>query len=80
MLRFLGRKYGYYPTDAYTAYQADQLCDDFNEAIIDKLIDPHFTSPHDQKAQVDELLNSVLPPFLDKLEVLCGANTYLLGE
>ena len=74
MLRFIGRNYGYYPTDPYTAYQADALCEDFNEAIIDKLIDPHFTSPYDQKAQVDHLFNSVLPPFLDKLELLCRDN------
>ena len=27
MLRFLGRKYGYYPEDAMKAFLADALCD-----------------------------------------------------
>lgn len=71
MIRFLGKKHGYYPADTKTAYMCDMLCDDYNDRF-NAIMAPYVSPPETQKAVLFKALNEILPPWLDRLEKLCS--------
>jgi glutathione S-transferase len=65
ILRYLGAKLGYYPTDPMLAFQSDQIL----EASKDIKMDFVFTKdPSEQAEKCDFLFNKALPTFLDSIE------------
>ena len=52
-MRFLGRTYGYYPTDFKVAYCCDQLCDSYLD-IFNTIVSPYFAP---KKKKNDALIN-----------------------
>ena len=54
ILRFLGRKHGYYPQDAKTKYYVDMLLDQYND-LDNKLKDAFWTPKPKQAAVIGEL-------------------------
>ena len=45
ILRFLGSKHGFYPTDPMEAYRCDEMMDAYSD-VIGKIYKPHF-APED---------------------------------
>ena len=80
LLRYLGKKNGYYPKDPEVAVWCDILCEDYNDRI-GGILGPFLSPPEAQKAAFEELFTKTLPPWLDRLEKLCSkGNKFLFGN
>ena len=78
ILRFLGAKHGYYPTDAYEAYQVDSLLDSYSD-VIGKIYMPHF-KPEAERPALLEDLKTQLTKFLTSIDAQCAKGQFLCGE
>ena len=68
ILRFLGAKHGYYPSDALEAYQVDSLCDTW-EGVVGELYKPHFARKvEDKEAMYPKIFDECVPKFLNIIE------------
>merc|ERR1712086_305099 len=67
MLRFLGRKYGYYPEDPMKAFLADALCDQY-EGILSLIYKPHFAKEEDREEMCKNIFEKTLPNFMKQME------------
>ena len=72
ILRFVGMKHGYYPTDLLEAHKADELCDGYSD-VGGKVYKPHFMPEGAEKdAFIKEIFEKILPPFLKVAEAQCS--------
>ena len=79
ILRFLGKKYGYYPEDPLEAHKVDYLIDCYNDkflgialnsALPPQLLESPFSIPS----------NKAIPEWLDFLEPYLAEGQFLCGE
>ena len=79
IVRYLGRKYGYYPTDLELAYEVDNL-NELYQDVLPKLYTPVFAQGDDAKAAAIETCFKTLEPFLVHIESVLKDSGYLVGE
>ena len=79
IVRYLGRKYGYYPQDQVQAYECDNLTELYAD-VISKLYMPVFTQGDEAKAAAIETAFKTLEPFLEHVEGVLKESGYLVGE
>ena len=79
MLRFLGKRHGYYPTDPMEAYKCEELIDVYRD-LVDRIQSwyPMFQKNH-EKMNAD-LLGIAIPKFLDYIEPVCGKHKFLVSD
>lgn len=81
LLRYLGKVNGLYPRDATVAVQCDILNEDYNDAYLPKIGGSILAAPEKQKEAILDVVNNILPPFMDRVEKLCSkGNKYLFGN
>ena len=80
LLRFLGRKHGYYPSDPALAYRADALTDDYAD-VFPKIAEAHLAPDEATRGPLlPALFGQTLPAFLDQVEPLCAKGQFLTGD
>ena len=81
ILRFVGMKHGYYPTDPLLACQADSLCDGY-EDIMGSIYKPHFMQPGAEKdALIKDIFEKTLPKYCKIMEEQCSkGHKFILGD
>ncbi len=83
ILRFLGVKHGYYPTDAFEAYRADSFVDALND-LVNQLTNVKWEADADkQKELFMAVFTETLPKFLTVCEARLSSNSnplFLVGE
>lgn len=79
ILRYLGIKFGYYPTDHDDAWCCDSLMDGLND-ILPKIYGPFLAKPEDREAMYPALFDDALPKLLDICEQRLEGKTYLCGD
>ena len=79
--RFLANSHGLYPQDKLKAYHCDRLVDASN-AYISTVYKPVFAQGDEAKAAaMNEVLDDVLPKFLDYIEPECAkAENFIVGD
>ena len=71
ILRFVGMKHGYYPTDPVQAAEADTLCDTYLD-FFQKIPSIYFAGDAAKDGLMNDLFNNILPKFLDYINPLCA--------
>ena len=64
ILRLLGMKHGYYPTDPMEAYKCDSLIDGYMD-VLGKIYKPHFKADGPEKDEaIKEIFEKLIPGFV----------------
>ena len=83
ILRYLGRLYGFYPTDAYDAWRADSFIDALSDTMM-QLAKMQFEQDTDKKIELfTKWAGETFPATLAKLEKRLAANSsqnFLVGD
>ena len=79
IVRYLGRRHGYYPTDQDQAYEVDNLTELYAD-VIGKLYMPVFTQGEEAKAAAIETAFTTVNTFLTHVESVLKDSGYLVGE
>mmetsp|Transcript_23863 Transcript_23863/g.18215 ORF Transcript_23863/g.18215 Transcript_23863/m.18215 type:complete len:210 (-) Transcript_23863:77-706(-) len=83
MLRFMGKKHGYYPEDPMAAWRVDSIMDALDDAH-QSLVKVFFSQNEEEKKEAGiKATTEVLPKFLSKLDKILAANVtqdYLVGD
>jgi len=79
IMRMLGMKYGYYPTDPMEAFKSDELSDYYLD-IMGKVYPPFFKPEDQREAMYPEIFDNVLPKFLDLIDPHCAKGQFIVGE
>lgn len=79
ILRSLGMKYGYYPTDPMKAWECDAIIDGYMD-IIAKTFAPLLASETEKEGLIKELFEKIMPKFLGVCEQRLQGKTYLCGD
>mmetsp|Transcript_7412 Transcript_7412/g.12523 ORF Transcript_7412/g.12523 Transcript_7412/m.12523 type:complete len:210 (-) Transcript_7412:72-701(-) len=80
ILRLLGMKHGYYPTEPMKAYESDMLCDVYAD-VIGVMYKPLFAEGQGKLDIMEDIFTKVLPKFLTFLEpILAKGTKFLVGD
>ena len=79
ILRFAGKRAGYYPTNVYQAFKVDSLMDTYSDCRA-KLAGPFFARPAAHEAMFKEIFETAIPKFLDKIDQRCSEGEFLVGN
>ena len=83
ILRFLGIKYGYYPTDAYQGWEADSIIDSVGDLTNAFYKCVHITDPEEQKAAFGVFYETTFVRWLDAMQKRLKANgsqSHIVGD
>lgn len=64
ILRFVGRKYGFYPTDPVDQLRCDEITDTYSDNFT-KLYSAQFAQGEEREAKIKLLFGEHLPKFLE---------------
>ena len=79
-MRYLGRLYGYYPSDPRIAYEVDSLCDGLSDQI-GGIATPVFAPEDKKKEAVKNVFENILPKFIKSIEPkLNNGKKFLFGD
>ena len=76
ILRFLGKKHGYYPEDALQAFKCDEHIDRYND-VLSAVYKPHFEK--DKDAMIENIVKKVLPIYLKQIDEICAKGEFICG-
>ena len=81
ILRMLGKKHGYYPTDPMQVFKCEELIDLYLD-VVGVIYKPYFEKDESEKQTMcDNVFDNVLPKFLNHVEpLLSKGGAYLLGD
>eukprot|EP00347_Sterkiella_histriomuscorum_P020792 403336443 len=74
-LRALGKIHGYYPEDAYEAYQVDSIMDYINDFTGYRYKANNHPEPETKKTLLEEFYDKTLPDFFTKIQKRIESNT-----
>ena len=78
-MRYIGMKYGFYPTDIQSQYECDKICDDFYD-IFGKLSDVAFKGPGAELDAANKVAQDCLDKFLKGLPEKNKSGKFLMGD
>ena len=76
ILRFLGKRHGYYPTDDFEAQRVDELLDRYMD-VMSKVYMPHFAE--DKEALYPNIFEKLIPSFLKEIDAACAKGEFICG-
>merc|ERR1712086_389273 len=78
LMRFLGKQFGFYPTDPVAAYEVDNLMETY-EDVYGYISKTTFSPKEAQPAMVDEIFEKRLPTFFKLIDDKCKEG-FLVGD
>ena len=79
ILRFVGMKFGYMPTDAMEAFHVNYLVDRFQD-IGGLYYKPVFAAEDAKEALYTQIFDDALPKFLAEIDHYCAKGSWLVGD
>ena len=79
ILRYVGRKHGYYPADPLEAHMCDYLIDCYNDKAIGIFVNLALPAKLLEESPFNPA-NKALPEFIEFLEPYLGASDFLRGS
>ena len=76
ILRFLGKRHGYYPTDDMQAHKCDEMLDRYND-VLSAVYKPHFAK--DKEPMLPNIFEKVLPTYLKEIDATCAKGEFICG-
>merc|ERR1712046_405571 len=77
ILRFLGKKHGYYPEDHMQAFKCDELLDRYND-VLSAVYKPHFAKDGKDE-MIETLFQKTLPIYLKQIDEICAKGEFMCG-
>ena len=79
ILRYLGAKLGYYPSDPLKAFQCDE-CIEAAIEVYNEIYKPQFASDSEKPAVIEKIINVVMPKFLKGTDAYYAKGAFITGD